>query len=169
MLWESIREPTRESERHNDFMHNKGLHSIGNSIATEAKLATLTRRLEALETTGYPSQVSMCTNFNSSNQGPHYSLDFQQVNAMFQPTPRNDSFFHTYNPGWKNILISHRIKAKIIILNLLRIKILRFKNTTLQAPILLKTLFLIKHPSNHPVFMIRIRDLILWKRVSMRF
>ena len=47
MLWESTREPNQEPEKSNSY---KGVHVDGNSIATEAKLATLTRRLEALET-----------------------------------------------------------------------------------------------------------------------
>lgn len=105
MLWESTREPTREPEKSNDSnatMHQRGLHQVGNSIATEAKLATLTRRLEALETNGSPSQVSMCSNFNPTNQGMQNPQDFQQVNAMFQPGPRNDPYAPTYNPGWKN-------------------------------------------------------------------
>ena len=80
-------------------MHNKDLHSINNFIATEAKLATLTRRLKALETTGYPFQASTCTNFNSSNQEPHYPLDIQQVNTMFQPNPMNNPCAPTYNLG----------------------------------------------------------------------
>ena len=100
MLWESTREPTREPEKSNDSTHQKGLHNVGNSIATEAKLATLTRRLEALETNGSPSQVAMCSNFN--NQGIQPSQDIQQLNAMFQSGPRNDPYSSTYNPGWKH-------------------------------------------------------------------
>ena len=100
MLWESTREPTREPEKSNDSTHQKGLHNIGHSIATEAKLATLTRRLEALETNGSSSQVAMCSNFN--NQGMQPSQDIQQLNAMFQSGPRNDPYSSTYNPGWKH-------------------------------------------------------------------
>ena len=44
-------EPTSESSRNPNFISSKGgLHSIESSIANEAKLANLARRLEALET-----------------------------------------------------------------------------------------------------------------------
>ncbi|XP_074342937.1 uncharacterized protein LOC141680673 [Apium graveolens] len=105
MLWESTREPNREPSKHNETvgsLANKGLHLVGNSIATEAKLATLPRRLEALETSNAPSQASMCANYNSHSHGPQNFQEFEQVNAMFQPRPRNDPFAPTYNPGWKN-------------------------------------------------------------------
>ena len=46
MLWESTREPKKSIESSS----SRGLHSIGNNVATDAKLATLTKRLEALET-----------------------------------------------------------------------------------------------------------------------
>lgn len=101
MLWESTREPNKSNESSST---SKGLHSIGNSIVTDAKLATLTRRLETLETSKAPSQVSMYPNYNSSNLESQYCPDFQHVNAVFQPTPRNDLFAPTYNPGWKNHL-----------------------------------------------------------------
>ncbi|XP_074356421.1 uncharacterized protein LOC141696134 [Apium graveolens] len=105
MLWESTREPNREPSKHNETLGslaNKGLHLVGNFIATEAKLATLTRRLEALETTNAPSQASMCANYNSHSHEPQNFQEFEKVNAMFQPRPRNDPFAPTYNPGWKN-------------------------------------------------------------------
>ena len=96
MLWESTRDPSKSLESSST---SRGVHSIGNSIANDAKLATLTRRLEALETSKTPSQVSMCPNYN---QGfPNYP-DFDQVNAVFQPTPKNDPYSSHYNPGWKN-------------------------------------------------------------------
>ncbi|XP_074376981.1 uncharacterized protein LOC141718498 [Apium graveolens] len=105
MLWESTREPNRELSKRNETLGsiaNKGLYLVGNYIAIEAKLATLTRRLEALETNNAPSQASMCANYNSNSHGPQNFQDFEQVNAMFQPRPRNDPFLPTYNPGWKN-------------------------------------------------------------------
>ncbi|XP_074351553.1 uncharacterized protein LOC141690673 [Apium graveolens] len=105
MLWESTREPNREPSKHNKTLGslaNKGLHLVGNSIATEVMLATLTRRLEALKTTNAPSQASMCANYDPHSHGPQNFQEFEQVNAMFQPRPRNDPFAPTYNPGWKN-------------------------------------------------------------------
>ncbi|XP_074324182.1 uncharacterized protein LOC141661103 [Apium graveolens] len=104
ILWPSTKEPNREPSKYNKTLGsfaNKGLHLVGNSIETEAKLATLTRRLEALETTNAPSQASMCANYNSYSHGPQNFQEFDQVNAMFQPRPRNDPFAPTYNPGWK--------------------------------------------------------------------
>ncbi|XP_074374216.1 uncharacterized protein LOC141714604 [Apium graveolens] len=105
MLWESTRELNREPSKRNETLGSlakKGLHLVGNFIATEAKLATLTRRLEALKTTNAPSNASMCANYNSHSHGPQNFQEFEQVNAMFQPRPRNDPFAPTYNPGWKN-------------------------------------------------------------------
>ena len=99
MLWESTREPNQETERSNS---SKGLHVVGNSIATEAKLATLTGRLEALETNNVSSQVSKCANCNSPNHMVKHCPELEQVNAMFQPRPRNDPYAPTYNSGWKN-------------------------------------------------------------------
>ena len=99
MLWESTREPNQETERSNS---SKGLHVVGNSIATEVKLATPTRRLEALETNDMYSKVSKCANCNSPNHMVENCPKLEQVNAMFQPRPRNDTYAPTYNPGWKN-------------------------------------------------------------------
>ena len=99
MLWESTREPKKSND--SSSSSSRGLHSIGNSVATDAKLATLTRRLEALETSHSPSQVSMCANHSSTTHTMQECHNFEQVNAMFR-NPRNDPFAPTYNPGWKN-------------------------------------------------------------------
>ncbi|XP_074323629.1 uncharacterized protein LOC141660535 [Apium graveolens] len=89
MLWESNRDLDKQNETLSSLA-NKGFYLVGNSVAIEAKLATLTRRLEALEITSAPSQVSMCANPNSSNNGvPNYHY-VKQINVMFQPTSRND-------------------------------------------------------------------------------
>ncbi|XP_063942447.1 uncharacterized protein LOC135150236 [Daucus carota subsp. sativus] len=98
MLWESTREPKKSIEASS----SRGLHSIGNNVATDAKLATLTKRLEALESHSGPSSMHMFPNYNASHPEIQQSHDFEQVNAMFQPKPRNDPFAPTYNPGWKN-------------------------------------------------------------------
>ncbi|XP_074337006.1 uncharacterized protein LOC141674183 [Apium graveolens] len=96
ILWESTREPNPEPER------SKGLHIVGNSIATEAKLATLTKHLEDLETNNVSSQFSICANCSSPNHVIDNCPEIEQFNAMFQPRVRNDPYAHTYNPGWKN-------------------------------------------------------------------
>ncbi|XP_074336127.1 uncharacterized protein LOC141673290 [Apium graveolens] len=96
MLWESTREPNPEPER------SKGLHVVGISIATEAKLATLTKRLEVLETNNVSSQFFICANCSSPNHVIHNYPEIEQVNAMFQPRVRNDLYAPIYNPGWKN-------------------------------------------------------------------
>ena len=96
MLWESTREPSQETEK------SKGVHVVGNSIATEAKLATLTRRLEALETNKVSSQVFLCANCNSPTHLIENCPEIEQANAMFQSRVRNDPYSSTYNPGWKN-------------------------------------------------------------------
>ncbi|WOG92300.1 hypothetical protein DCAR_0311563 [Daucus carota subsp. sativus] len=97
MMWESTREPKKSIQSSSA----RGLHSIGNNVATDAKLATLTRRLEALETSKSPPQMSMLPNYNFQNPGTQPSHELEQVNAMFQ-NPRNDAFAPTYNPGWRN-------------------------------------------------------------------
>ena len=99
MLWESTREPQKSNE--SSSSSSKGLHSIGNSVATDAKLATLTRRLEALETSKPLSSLSMYPNYNFPNSASQPHHEFEQVNAIFQ-NPRNDPFAPTYNHGWKN-------------------------------------------------------------------
>ncbi|XP_063938052.1 uncharacterized protein LOC135147928 [Daucus carota subsp. sativus] len=98
MLWESTREPKKSIEASS----SRGLHSIGNNVETDAKLATLTKRLEALESHSGPSTLPMFPNYNAPHPEIQQSHDFEQVNAMFQPKPRNDPFAPTYNPGWKN-------------------------------------------------------------------
>ena len=96
MLWESTREPKKSIESSS----SRGLHSIGNNVATDSKLATLTRRFEALETSKSPPQMSMSPSYNFQNPATQPLHEFEQVNAMFQ-NPKNDPFAPNYNPGWK--------------------------------------------------------------------
>lgn len=100
MLWESTKEPKEPNE--SPSSSSKGMHLVGNFIATEAELAVLIRILEALETSSAPSQMSMNPNYNSSNHKIEHCHELEQVNAMFQPRPMNDPFAPTYNPVWKN-------------------------------------------------------------------
>ncbi|WOG86434.1 hypothetical protein DCAR_0205638 [Daucus carota subsp. sativus] len=72
-----------------------------NNVATDAKLATLTKRLEALETSKPPTQMSTHPCYNFQNPATQPLHEFEQVNAMFQNS-RNDAFAPTYNPGWRN-------------------------------------------------------------------
>ncbi|WOG92337.1 hypothetical protein DCAR_0311601 [Daucus carota subsp. sativus] len=97
MMWESTREPKKSIQSSSA----RGLHSIGNNVATDAKLATLTRRLEALETSKPPTQMSTHPCYNFQNPATQPLHEFKQVNAMFQNS-RNDAFAPTYNPGWRN-------------------------------------------------------------------
>ncbi|XP_074374323.1 uncharacterized protein LOC141714722 [Apium graveolens] len=96
VLWESTKEPNPESEI------SKGLYVVGNSIATSAKLATLTRRLEALEINNVSSQFLICANYSSPNHVIDNCPEIEQVNAMFQLSVMNDPYTPTNNPGWKN-------------------------------------------------------------------
>ena len=99
MSWQSTRKPNQEPEKSNS---SKGVHVVGNSIATEAKLATLTRRLEALETNNVSSQLSICANCRSPNHVIENCPEIEKVNAMFQSRVKNDPYAPTYNPGQKN-------------------------------------------------------------------
>ncbi|XP_063945975.1 uncharacterized protein LOC135151454 [Daucus carota subsp. sativus] len=92
MLWES----TKETKKSIDSSSSRGLHSIGNNMATDAKLATLTKRLEALESHSGPSSLPMFPNYNAPHPEIQQSHEFEQVNAMFQPKPRNDPFAPTF-------------------------------------------------------------------------
>ena len=62
-------EPTSESSRNSNSISSKGgLHSIESSIANEAKLANLARRLKALETKE-PSPVNQVSPKQFFNSG----------------------------------------------------------------------------------------------------
>ena len=111
-------EPTSETSRNLNSISSKGgLHSIESSIANEAKLANLERRLEVLKTKE-PSQVNQV----SPNQFPTPGCTYRQamnhvfeecpvfqaqqqyhepMNAAFS-RPNNNPYAPTYNPGWRN-------------------------------------------------------------------
>ena len=74
-------EPTSKTSRNPNSISSKGgLHSIESSIANEAKLANLVRRLEALETKE-PSPVNQV----SPNQFPTPGCTYcQAMNHVFE-------------------------------------------------------------------------------------
>ncbi|XP_063942851.1 uncharacterized protein LOC135150471 [Daucus carota subsp. sativus] len=78
MMWESTREPKKSIES-SSF---RGLHSIGNSVVTYAKSATLTRRLEALQTSKPPIQMSTYPNYNFQNPATQPLHEFVQLEAQ---------------------------------------------------------------------------------------
>ena len=80
----TIQEPTSETSRNPNSISSKGgLHSIESSIANEAKLANLVRRLEALETKE-PSPVNQV----SLNQFPTSGCTYYQaMNHVFEECP----------------------------------------------------------------------------------
>lgn len=99
-MWcESTREPSVYNESSSTF---SDLHYSENDIAIDSELDALTRRLEALETLSGPSHTSWHPNFNSPSLDFQHGPDSQQVNAMFQPTSRNDHFTSSSNSGWRD-------------------------------------------------------------------
>ena len=111
-------EPTSETSRNPNSISSKGgLHSIESSIANEAKLANLARRLEALETKE-PSPVNQvspnqfptpgCTYCQAMNHVFEECPVFQAQQQYHEPMnaafsrPNNNPYAPTYNPGWRN-------------------------------------------------------------------
>ena len=114
------REPTNESSRNSNPISSKGdLYSIESSITAESKIATLMRRLEALDTREpVPvNQVSPnlfltsgCTYYQAMNYVFEECPIFQaqqmcpdKMNAAFT-RPNDNLYAQTYNPGWRNHL-----------------------------------------------------------------
>ena len=111
-------EPTSETSRNPNSISSKGgLHSIESSIANEAKLANLARRLDALEMKE-PSPVNQVSPNQFSTPGCTYCQAMNHVfeecpvfqaqqqyhepmNAAFS-RPNNNPYAPTYNPGWRN-------------------------------------------------------------------
>ena len=111
-------EPASEKPRNSQSIASKGgLLSLESSIATEAKIATLMRRIEALETKELANvnQINPPPIHNpgcSYCQAPNHVFEecpvfhTQQVppehmNAAYSRSPHN-LYSQTYNPGWKN-------------------------------------------------------------------
>jgi len=111
-------EPTPKKFRSNDPSFSKGgAHSIEANIATEAKLATVMRRLEALETKEpvsvnqvSPTPSTGCTYCQAMNHVfeecpvclTHQILP-EHMNAAFT-RPANNPYAPSYNSGWRNHL-----------------------------------------------------------------
>ena len=77
-------EPSSETSRNSNSISSKGgLHSIESSIANEAKLANLARRLEVLETKE-PSPVNQVSPNQFSTPGCIYC---QAMNHVFEEFP----------------------------------------------------------------------------------
>ena len=121
--WESTSVNSRNS---NSISSKGGLHSIESSIANEAKLSNLARRLKALETKE-PSPVNQVSPNPFSTPGCTYCQAMNHVfeecpvfqvqqhfsklmNAAFS-RPNNNPYAPTYNPGWKFTRISHGAKT----------------------------------------------------------
>ena len=102
LQWETTREPDKATPSRG------GMHQIQPTLASEAKIATLTRRLEALELQrpANVNQISapMCKGCNAPDhvlEECSYSNECAQVNATYQG-PLNNPYAPTYNPGWRN-------------------------------------------------------------------
>ena len=114
-------EPTPEKFRTNDPTSSKGgIHSIEANIATDAKLAAVMRRLEALETKEpvsvnqvSPTSSAGCTYCQDRNHVfeecpvfiAHQCLPEHTSAAFTRPAnnpPANNPYSPTYNPGWRN-------------------------------------------------------------------
>ena len=107
LQWKTTREPEKSTPSRG------GIHQIQTSLAAEAKIATLTRRLEALELQRPASvnqvSASMCNGCNA----PDHVLEecpllmnpidngCAQVNSTYQRS-LNNPYAPTYNPGWRN-------------------------------------------------------------------
>nr|ABB55347.1 hypothetical protein 9.t00011 [Asparagus officinalis] len=115
---ESLSEKTMQWEHYDDRVslvpHSKSSGPfLESNIASEAKMVTILRRLEALEIKERaPAQIYHVSAPGCHNcQSPtHISEEYpllgnnhtlEQMNAAFQ-RPRNDPFSPTYNPGWRN-------------------------------------------------------------------
>ena len=89
------------------------MHQIQTFLAVEAKIATLTRRLEAseLQRSISMNQVSalMCNAYSATDyvleECPFLMNSIEnrcaQINATYQ-RPVNNPYAPTYNPGWRN-------------------------------------------------------------------
>ena len=113
MQWEGFRE--KSSSTTSD---TKGsIHQIDTSIAVEAKIDALARKVKELEvknTTPRLEQVNHLSQPSCFNcQAPNHVLEecpfmpnqfgntLEQLNAAFQ-RQQNDTFSKTYNSGWRN-------------------------------------------------------------------
>ena len=106
MQWETftVKPPT----------HKSGMHTIDNSIAAEAKITVLIRKIEALEmkdsSKNQVQQISnpTCNHCQASNHvfedcpliSNLFNNNQEQLNVVFQR--QNNPYGQTYNPGWKN-------------------------------------------------------------------
>ncbi|XP_026459353.1 uncharacterized protein LOC113360014 [Papaver somniferum] len=86
--WDA-KEPVRS------ISNSKGAHRVVIQFDSDAKIASLTRRLESLE---HSSKVKP---FIESSDQTFYDDGSEQVNALYQDNCRKyDPYSNTYNPGW---------------------------------------------------------------------
>ena len=90
-----------------------GIHTVESSIASEAKLAALSRRIEDLETEKAEATKQAPTLGCYNCQSPRhvfdecpllqssFALPLELLNAMYQ-RPGYDPWSSTYNPGWRH-------------------------------------------------------------------
>jgi len=110
--------PTPDKSRNSNPISSKGgLHFIKMSITVEAKLASVMRRLEALETKE-PVPVNQVSPTQTLTLGCTY---YQGMNYVFEECPiflahqilpehmnvafsrpNNNPYLQMYNPGWRN-------------------------------------------------------------------
>ena len=103
-------EMTRKLER--STLLRDGIHQIQAFLAVEAKIATLTRRLENLELQRSPIMDQVSTPMCNGCSAPDHVLEeclrmnptengYAQVNATFQSL-MNNPYASIYNPEWRN-------------------------------------------------------------------
>ena len=111
-LSEKIIQQETFTEKPTTEKHKNIIHSIENSIAAEAKIATLTRRMDAFEikepSTIHAQQVQslICNNCQASNHiledcpllAHLFANNQEQLNVVFQ-RQTNNPYGPTYNPG----------------------------------------------------------------------
>ena len=108
MQWETFTEKPISTPT-----NKNGMHTLENSIAAEAKMTVVMRRLDALEIkepdTNQVKQISSptCNHCQASThileECPLLAFFFnnqEQINDVFQR--QNNPWGSTYNPGWKN-------------------------------------------------------------------
>ncbi|XP_026459381.1 uncharacterized protein LOC113360044 [Papaver somniferum] len=86
--WDA-KEPVRS------IANSKGAHRVDIQFDSDAKISSLTRRLESLE------HSSKAKTFVESSDQTFYDDGSEQVNALYQDNRRKcDPYSNTYNPGW---------------------------------------------------------------------
>ena len=101
----------REAERARPSSHQRGgIYALSEDTEMEAKLTTLTRRLEELEMRSQhkmqavnelPASQPSCFNYQSNGHPGEHCQEHAHVLNQNKP-PTNAPYGNTYNPNWRN-------------------------------------------------------------------